>query len=152
MLFTTLMRHQRGKFFTSDAEILELIAVALSIVGLCELGNCPQTAGCGVLRGTARPTIGANINLGSFYVVGIPVAILMGFFVKMGLPGLLLGLLAAQAACALMMLLVLYKTYWIVQVERAKMLTQSNNNSSKHQSIPIAHFKKTRRSQRKQRG
>ncbi|GMJ15244.1 BUSH-AND-CHLOROTIC-DWARF 1, ZRIZI, Arabidopsis abnormal shoot4 [Hibiscus trionum] len=139
MLFTTLMRHQWGKFFTSDAEILELTAVALPIVGLCELGNCPQTTGCGVLRGTARPTIGANINLGSFYLVGMPVAILMGFVVKMGFPGLWLGLLAAQAACALLMLLVLYRTDWMVQVERAKMLTQSSSNSNKLQSpLPIS--------------
>ncbi|GMI77302.1 BUSH-AND-CHLOROTIC-DWARF 1, ZRIZI, Arabidopsis abnormal shoot4 [Hibiscus trionum] len=139
MLFTTLMRHQWGKFFTSDAEILELTAVALPIVGLCELGNCPQTTGCGVLRGTARPTIGANINLGSFYLVGMPVTILMGFIVKMGFPGLWLGLLAAQATCALLMLLVLYRTDWMVQVERAKMLMQSGSNSNKLQSpLPIS--------------
>ncbi|PPR91218.1 hypothetical protein GOBAR_AA29462 [Gossypium barbadense] len=98
MLFTTLMRHQWGKFFTNDTEILELTAVALPIAGLCELGNCPQTTGCGVLRGSARPTIGANINLGSFYFVGMPVAILMGFIIKMGFAGLWLGLLAAQAS------------------------------------------------------
>jgi multidrug resistance protein, MATE family len=44
-------------------------------LGMCELGNCPQTTGCGVLRGSARPKIGANVNLGSFYVVGMPVAV-----------------------------------------------------------------------------
>ncbi|TXG52602.1 hypothetical protein EZV62_021771 [Acer yangbiense] len=125
MLFTTLMRNQWGRFFTSDEEILELTAIALPIAGLCELGNCPQTTGCGVLRGSARPTIGANINLGSFYLVGMPVAILMGFVAKMGFSGLWLGLLAAQASCALLMLHVLLKTDWIVQVERARELTQT---------------------------
>ncbi|KAB2023618.1 hypothetical protein E1A91_D06G032800v1 [Gossypium mustelinum] len=139
MLFTTLMRHQWGKFFTSDAEILELTSVALPIMGLCELGNCPQTTGCGVLRGTARPTIGANINLGSFYLVGMPVAILMGFVIELGFAGLWLGLLAAQATCALLMLLVLYRTDWMVQVERAKVLTQTTTNSNKHQPpLPIS--------------
>ncbi|XVE70284.1 hypothetical protein DITRI_Ditri10aG0060200 [Diplodiscus trichospermus] len=128
MLFTTLMRHQWGKFFTGDAEILELTAVALPIAGLCELGNCPQTTGCGVLRGSARPTIGANINLGSFYLVGMPVAILMGFVTKMGFAGLWLGLLAAQASCALLMLLVLLRTDWMVQVEKARVLTQTTSN------------------------
>ncbi|XVF39709.1 hypothetical protein PTKIN_Ptkin01aG0054800 [Pterospermum kingtungense] len=125
MLFTTLMRHQWGKFFTSDAEILELTALALPIAGLCELGNCPQTTGCGVLRGSARPTIGANINLGSFYLVGMPVSILMGFVLKMGFAGLWLGLLAAQASCAFLMLIVLFRTDWLVQVERARLLTQT---------------------------
>ncbi|CAN4092265.1 unnamed protein product [Withania somnifera] len=125
MLFTTLMRHKWGSFFTKDSEILKLTSIALPIVGLCELGNCPQTTGCGVLRGSARPTIGANINLGSFYLVGMPVAILLGFILKKGFAGLWIGLLAAQASCAILMLYVLIKTDWKVQVERSKQLTQS---------------------------
>ncbi|XP_058081354.1 protein DETOXIFICATION 48 [Magnolia sinica] len=130
MLFAVLMRHRWGRFFTMDSEILELTAVALPIVGLCELGNCPQTTGCGVLRGSARPTIGANINLGSFYLVGMPVAILTGFIARMGFAGLWLGLLAAQASCAILMLYVLGQTDWMAQVERAKELTQTSNGSS----------------------
>ncbi|KAH7524825.1 hypothetical protein FEM48_Zijuj06G0160200 [Ziziphus jujuba var. spinosa] len=130
MLFATLMRHQWGRFFTSDDEILELTAIALPIAGLCELGNCPQTTGCGVLRGSARPTIGANINLGSFYLVGMPVAVFMGFALKMGFAGLWLGLLAAQACCALLMVVVLCKTDWIVQLQRAKELTKNSNNNN----------------------
>lgn len=127
MLFTTLMRHQWGRFFTSDPEILHLTAIALPIVGLCELGNCPQTTGCGVLRGSARPTIGANINLGSFYLVGMPVAMFFGFVMKMGFAGLWLGLLAAQGSCALLMLYVLCRTDWTLQVDRAKELTNSSS-------------------------
>lgn len=130
MSFTTLMRHQWGRFFTNDAEILQLTAMALPIVGLCELGNCPQTTGCGVLRGSARPTIGANINLGSFYLVGMPVAIIMGFVAKMGFTGLWLGLLAAQGSCALLMVFVLCRTDWIVQVERARELTKNSNTTT----------------------
>ncbi|KAJ0025626.1 hypothetical protein Pint_08561 [Pistacia integerrima] len=130
MLFTTLMRHQWGRFFTNDAEILELTAIALPIAGLCELGNCPQTTGCGVLRGSARPAIGANINLGSFYLVGMPVAMFMGFVAKMGFSGLWLGLLAAQASCALLMLYVLCRTDWKDQVDRARKLTQSKTTTT----------------------
>ncbi|OMO57476.1 Multi antimicrobial extrusion protein [Corchorus olitorius] len=135
MVFTTLMRHQWGKFFTNDTEILELTAVALPIAGLCELGNCPQTTGCGVLRGSARPTIGANINLGSFYLVGMPVSIVMGFMTKMGFAGLWLGLLAAQASCAFFMLLVLCRTDWVLQVERAKLLTQTSSSNCNYKPV-----------------
>ncbi|KAL7175790.1 hypothetical protein ACSBR2_029392 [Camellia fascicularis] len=141
MVFTASIRHRWGRFFTADDEILELTAVALPIVGLCELGNCPQTTGCGVLRGSARPAIGANINLGSFYLVGMPVAILMGFVLKMGFAGLWLGLFAAQASCAMLMLFVLCKTDWKVQVERAKQLTQSSSSTTCtacNSSLPIS--------------
>ncbi|KAF6142122.1 hypothetical protein GIB67_037040 [Kingdonia uniflora] len=124
MLFTMLMRHRWGKFFTNDVQILELTAIALPIVGICELGNCPQTTGCGVLRGSARPTTGANINLGSFYLVGMPVAIILGFLRKMGFAGLWIGLVAAQGSCVVLMLYVLGTTNWLVEVERAKQLTE----------------------------
>ncbi|PIA51835.1 hypothetical protein AQUCO_01000013v1 [Aquilegia coerulea] len=136
MLFATLMRHQWGRLFTNDPEILELTAIALPIAGLCELGNCPQTTGCGVLRGSARPTTGANINLGSFYLVGMPIAIMMGFVAKMGFPGLWFGLLAAQASCALLMFHVLGKTDWLLQVQRAGALTQSSSTIPKSLSSP----------------
>ncbi|KAF5174976.1 Detoxification-like protein [Thalictrum thalictroides] len=136
MLFATLMRHQWGRLFTNDPEILELTAIALPIAGLCELGNCPQTTGCGVLRGSARPTTGANINLGSFYLVGMPIAIMMGFVAKMGFPGLWIGLLAAQASCALLMFYVLGKTDWLLQVHRAGALTQTSSTIPKSLSPP----------------
>ncbi|KAJ0805543.1 putative multi antimicrobial extrusion protein [Helianthus annuus] len=129
MVFTTLMRHRWGRFFTADVEILELTSVALPLAGLCELGNCPQTTGCGVLRGSARPTVGANINLGSFYFVGMPVAILMGFAVKLGFAGLWFGLFAAQVTCALLMLYVLFTTDWNVQVERANELAKPSSST-----------------------
>lgn len=130
MLFATLMRHQWGRFFTRDKEILELTAAALPLAGLCELGNCPQTTGCGVLRGSARPTIGANINLASFYLLGLPVAFLMGFVLKMGFTGLWVGLFAAQGSCAVMMIIVLCRTDWVHQVERAKELTKTHQTCS----------------------
>lgn len=129
MVFTTLMRNQWGRLFTSDDEILNLTAMVLPIVGLCEIGNCPQTTGCGVLRGSARPKVGANINLGSFYLIGMPVAIVLGFVVKMGFVGLWFGLLAAQGSCAVLMLYVLCTTDWNVQVERAKNLTKATTTT-----------------------
>ncbi|XP_023002292.1 protein DETOXIFICATION 48-like isoform X2 [Cucurbita maxima] len=138
MVFTTLIRHKWGRFFTNDTEILELTSVALPIVGLCELGNCPQTTGCGVLRGTARPTIGANINLGSFYLVGFPVAIIMGFVVKLGFAGLWIGLLAAQGSCALMMIYVLSTTDWIAQAERAMQLTKVGSSNCNPPLLPLS--------------
>ncbi|XP_010548775.1 PREDICTED: protein DETOXIFICATION 48-like [Tarenaya hassleriana] len=130
MVFTILVRHQWGRLFTKDAEILELTSIALPIAGLCELGNCPQTTGCSVLRGSARPALGANINLGSFYLVGMPVAIILGFVLKLGFPGLWLGLLAAQATCAALMLCALWKTDWEVQAQRAEELTSNTQSES----------------------
>ena len=128
--FMVSVRSHWGRMFTSDADILRLTAVALPIAGLCELGNCPQTAGCGVLRGSARPASGARINLASFYLVGMPVGVALAFGARLGFAGLWLGLLAAQAACAVWMARAVAATDWDVEVGRAKELTKASSSSS----------------------
>lgn len=123
MAFTTTIRHTWGRMFTKDETILRLTAIALPIIGLCELGNSPQTTGCGVLRGSARPSLGVKINLASFYIIGMPVSIILVFGFGIGFVGLWLGLLAAQASCAISMLFVMMRTNWLVEAERSKGLT-----------------------------
>ncbi|GLT44528.1 hypothetical protein SLA2020_184170 [Shorea laevis] len=74
LVFAITVRHKWATVFTQDEVIVKLTSTVLPIIGLCELGNCPQTTGCGVLRGTARSKVGGNINLGCFYRVGVWVA------------------------------------------------------------------------------
>ncbi|KAJ8766212.1 hypothetical protein K2173_021729 [Erythroxylum novogranatense] len=123
LLFAVMMRKTWASMFTQDAEIIALTSMVLPIIGLCELGNCPQTTGCGVLRGTARPKLGANINLACFYIVGMPVAIWLCFYAGYDFKGLWLGLLAAQGSCVVTMSFVLLRTDWELQALRAKELT-----------------------------
>ena len=79
--------------------------------------------GCGVLRGSARPAIGARINLGSFYFLGTPVALALAFWLKIGFGGLWYGLLVAQFACAFSILFVVLRTDWQVEAMKAMQLT-----------------------------
>ncbi|KAL2902358.1 Protein DETOXIFICATION 49 [Bienertia sinuspersici] len=123
LFFTLIMKRLWASLFTNDVEIIALTSTVLPIIGLCELGNCPQTTGCGALRGLARPKLGATINMGSFYVVGLPVALWLGFVMGFGFKGLWLGLLAAQGSCVIAMLLALVRTNWKVQAQQAQELT-----------------------------
>ncbi|KAK7279996.1 hypothetical protein RJT34_25058 [Clitoria ternatea] len=131
LVFSVMVRNTWASMFTQDKEIITLTSLVLPIIGLCELGNCPQTTGCGVLRGTARPKVGANINLGCFYLVGMPVAIWLGFFAGFDFQGLWLGLLAAQGSCAVTMLVVLCRTDWDAEALRAQKLTSVVDDDSK---------------------
>ncbi|KAI3416617.1 uncharacterized protein J3R85_015334, partial [Psidium guajava] len=125
MLCTVFMRTTWGRLFTRDEAILALTAAALPVVGLCELGNCPQTTACGALRGSARPSLGANINLVAFYFVGLPLAGFMCFKIGMGLLGLWMGLLAAQGVCAVVMVVMLMRTDWAAEARKARELTDN---------------------------
>lgn len=112
LALTTLASGPWGRIFTDDADVLELAVAVLPIIGACELANCPQTTGCGILRASARPGIGVAINFYSFYLVGAPVAIVLAFVLRLGFVGLCYGLLAAQIACVVLVLTVVFKTDW----------------------------------------
>ncbi|CAN6218446.1 unnamed protein product [Urochloa humidicola] len=122
--FAVSVRGVWARMFTADAAILRLAAAALPLLGLAELGNCPQTAGCGVLRGSARPEKAARINVSAFYGVGMPVALALAFW-PFGLDfrGMWGGMLAAQLVCAALMLRAVLSTDWTEQAKRARQLT-----------------------------
>ncbi|XP_021723527.1 protein DETOXIFICATION 51-like [Chenopodium quinoa] len=124
MMFAYGARNVWARMFTGDVEILALTAAALPILGLCELGNCPQTIACGVVRGSARPATAANVNLGAFYMVGTPIAVGLAFYLGVGFCGLWIGLLSAQICCAGLLLYVVGTTDWDYQAQRAHLLTQ----------------------------
>lgn len=122
--WTSVFKDKWGGLFTNDDMLKGLVASVMPIMGLCELGNCPQTTGCGILRGAARPAVGARINLGSFYFVGTPIAVGLAFWLDVGFSGLWLGLLSAQAACAVSILYaVLVGTDWEGEATKANKLT-----------------------------
>lgn len=140
LMFAVSVRKLWATMFTNDKDILELTSLVLPIIGLCEIGNCPQTTGCGVLRGTARPKVGANVNLGCFYLVGMPVAVVLAFYAGFDFQGLWLGLLAAQGSCMITMLIVFTLTDWEFEAQRATNLTARRSASDiieeEHRPLP----------------
>ncbi|KAJ4969326.1 hypothetical protein NE237_016027 [Protea cynaroides] len=133
LLWNTIGREAWGRVFTQDGEVLELTMAVLPIIGFCELWNYPQTTGCGVLRGTARPGIGATINFYSFYMVGAPVGIFLAIVLKVGFVGLCYGLLAAQVACAISIGIVICKTDWERESLKARVLAGTGRGGSTHE-------------------
>ncbi|XP_047331399.1 protein DETOXIFICATION 55-like [Impatiens glandulifera] len=127
LLLTTFGRETWGRLFTEDNEVLDLTISVLPIIGLCELANCPQTTCCGVMRGCARPGIGAAINLYSFYLVGAPVAVVLAFYFDLGFLGLSYGLLAAQIVCVMSALSFVYRINWDGESMKAKYLMGGGN-------------------------
>ncbi|CAN7101760.1 hypothetical protein BRARA_F02950 [Brassica rapa] len=123
---TTVGRKAWGRVFTADGFVLELTAAVLPVIGACELANCPQTTSCGILRGSARPRVGAKINFYAFYVVGAPVAVILAFVWGLNFMGLCYGLLGAQIVCAISILTVVYKTDWNKESLKAHDLVGKN--------------------------
>ncbi|KAG4992854.1 Protein DETOXIFICATION 53 [Glycine soja] len=129
-VFLLFVRNVWGKLFTNETQIVDMVTAILPILGLCEIGNWPQTAACGILSGTARPYVGARINLCAFYLIGLPVAIFAAFMHRYQLRGLWFGMLAAQISCFCMMVYTLVQTDWGHQSRRAEQLAQTTDEEN----------------------
>jgi len=71
----------------------------------------------GVARGSGWQKIGAYINLGSFYLVGLPVAAVLGFSAHLRGKGLWIGILAGSFAQSVLLSIVTACTDWNKQVQ-----------------------------------
>jgi MATE family multidrug resistance protein len=72
--------------------------------------------GTGIARGCGWQHIGAYINLGAYYFVGIPVAVLLCFILHLGGKGLWIGILTGNIVQATLLALITGFTDWEKQV------------------------------------
>lgn len=70
----------------------------------------------GIARGTGWQHIGAYVNLGAYYLVGIPMALVFGFVLHLGGKGLWLGFLLGSLVQCILLSVVASFTDWQQQV------------------------------------
>lgn len=70
----------------------------------------------GVARGCGRQHLGAYVNLGAYYLVGLPAAVVLGFVFRLRGKGLWLGLNMGSLVQSTLLSVVTYSTDWRKQV------------------------------------
>ncbi|KAK6127665.1 hypothetical protein DH2020_038581 [Rehmannia glutinosa] len=99
-----LIRNIWGYAYSNEIEVVTYVATMMPILAASNFMDGLQCVLSGTVRGCGWQKIGAFINLGSYYLVGIPVAILLAFVLHIGGKGLWLGILCAlsvQVVCLL---------------------------------------------------
>lgn len=90
----------------------EVIAVAVPLIGVAavfQISDGLQAVGAGILRGAGDTRYPFVANLVGHYLVGLPVAILLGLFLRQGVVGLWWGLCAGLTAVAIGLFLRFWK-------------------------------------------
>jgi MATE family, multidrug efflux pump len=90
--------------YSSDAEVVALAAGLIPIAGLFQVFDGTQVVSAGILRGigdTRFPMIAAALG---FWLVGLPLSVLLGFNAGLGAEGLWWGSLVALMAVAALLL------------------------------------------------
>lgn len=113
-------RYVLGYAFGDEKEVVEYVKEMSPIICLSVILDSLQAIVSGIARGTGWQHIGAYVNLGAYYVVGIPMALVFGFVLHLGGKGLWLGfLLGSLVQCILLSVLTSF-TDWQQQARKAR--------------------------------
>ncbi|XP_038687660.1 protein DETOXIFICATION 16-like [Tripterygium wilfordii] len=114
-----LIRNVWGYVYSSEIEVVEYLARMIPILALSNFLDGIQCVLSGTARGCGWQKIGAYVNLGSYYLVGIPSAVLLGFVFHVGGKGLWFGIICALVVQVLSLFIITIRTNWDEQAKKA---------------------------------
>uniref|UniRef100_A0A803MIJ4 Multidrug and toxic compound extrusion protein n=2 Tax=Chenopodium quinoa TaxID=63459 RepID=A0A803MIJ4_CHEQI len=114
------IRNIWGYAYSNEEEVVKYVAVMMPILAISNLLDGIQSVLSGIVRGCGRQKIGALINLGSYYIVGIPFAVLLAFVLHVGGKGLWLGIICALIVQVTSLFILTIKTNWEQEAKTAR--------------------------------
>ncbi|KAL3640745.1 Protein DETOXIFICATION 16 [Castilleja foliolosa] len=119
-LVLLLIRNIWGYAYTNEIEVVTYVATMMPILAAVNFVDGLQCVLSGTVRGCGWQKIGAFINLGSYYLIGIPFAILLAFVLHIGGQGLWLGLLCALVVQVVCLFVIISRSNWEHEANKAK--------------------------------
>ncbi|KAK9055223.1 hypothetical protein SSX86_026305 [Deinandra increscens subsp. villosa] len=110
-----------GYCYSSEEEVVSYIAQMMLLLAGSHVVDGIQSVLSGAVRGSGRQKIGAIVNLGAYYLIGIPLAILFAFILHMGGKGLWFGIIAALLAQAFFLFILTLLTNWEKEAKKANL-------------------------------
>ncbi|XP_058091628.1 protein DETOXIFICATION 16-like isoform X3 [Magnolia sinica] len=129
-LATILVGNIWGYVYSNEVEVVKYLATLMPTVALSVFMDGIQCVLSGTARGCGWQKIGALINFGAYYIVGIPTAVLLALVFHVGGKGLWMGIICALFVQIVLLTAITLRTNWDQEARKAK---DRVNNSS----IPI---------------
>ncbi|KAL6614721.1 hypothetical protein ACP70R_036991 [Stipagrostis hirtigluma subsp. patula] len=113
-------RHLVGHAYSSEEEVISFVATMVPLVCITVVTDGLQGVLSGIARGCGWQHLGAYVNLGSFYLLGIPMAILLGFVLHLGGTGLWMGVICGSLSQTTLLSAITFFTDWPKMAEKAR--------------------------------
>ncbi|KAI4357719.1 hypothetical protein L6164_001651 [Bauhinia variegata] len=113
-------RHVYGYTFSNEKEVVDYVTVLAPLVSISVILDSVQGVLSGIARGCGWQHLGAYINLGAFYLCGIPVAATLGFWAKMRGKGLWIGIQVGALVQVVLLSIITSRTNWKEQANKAR--------------------------------
>ncbi|XP_023872384.1 protein DETOXIFICATION 27 [Quercus suber] len=88
-----IFHEEFANIFTSNTEVVQEVDKLLYLLGATILLNSVQPVLSGVAIGSGWQALVAYVNLGCYYIIGLPLGIIMGWVFNLGLMGIWAGMI-----------------------------------------------------------
>ncbi|OAY78277.1 Protein DETOXIFICATION 16 [Ananas comosus] len=126
-LATILVRDIWGYLYSNEEEVVKYVSAMMPILAASDFMDGIQCTLSGAARGCGWQKICSVINLGAYYVVGIPSAVLFAFFFHAGGKGLWMGIICAMIVQILVLIAMILSTNWDQEVRKARESVQTSD-------------------------
>ncbi|PON42143.1 Multi antimicrobial extrusion protein [Trema orientale] len=109
-----------GYVYSNEKEVVDYVAEITPLLSLSVIMDSLQAVLSGIARGSGSQHLGAYVNLGAYYLVGIPLAVLLCFVLHLRGIGLWIGILGGSTVQALLLALITAFTNWQKQANEAR--------------------------------
>ncbi|MCD7452032.1 Protein DETOXIFICATION 40 [Datura stramonium] len=112
------LRHVISYAFTGGEVVAEAVSDLCPLLALSFVLNGIQPVLSGVAVGCGWQTFVAYVNVGCYYIVGVPLGCLLGFYFKLGAKGIWLGMMSGMVMQTVILIWVTVRTDWNQEVTK----------------------------------
>lgn len=107
-----IMRNQYPLLFTNSEEVKKLVIKLTPLLATSIVVNNVQPVLSGVAIGAGWQEAVAYVNIGCYYIFGIPLGLTLGYKLNLGVEGIWYGMLLGTVVQTLILFLMTYRTDW----------------------------------------
>mmetsp|Transcript_11264 Transcript_11264/g.16552 ORF Transcript_11264/g.16552 Transcript_11264/m.16552 type:complete len:550 (+) Transcript_11264:55-1704(+) len=116
-VFLIVFRTSLPALFTHDQEIIDYCSKLLYIAAAFQVPDAVNGVIQGIFKGTGRQSFGAYLNFAAYYIVGIPIGVLLAFHLEQGVMGLWVGMTIGLFIVGTVGMVLVYRSDWPALVE-----------------------------------
>ncbi|RZB47562.1 Protein DETOXIFICATION 21 isoform B [Glycine soja] len=115
-LLFLFLREKVAYLFTSNEDVATAVGDLSPLLAVSLLLNSIQPVLSGVAVGAGWQSTVAYVNIGCYYLIGIPVGIVLGNIIHLQVKGIWIGMLFGTLIQTIVLTIITYKTNWDEQV------------------------------------
>ncbi|XP_042056636.1 protein DETOXIFICATION 21-like [Salvia splendens] len=119
-VFFLFFRERLAYIFTNDEDVAVEVAHLSPLLAFSILMNSVQPVLSGVAVGAGWQSVVVYVNLGCYYLIGIPIGVILGYVIKLEVEGVWIGMLMGTLVQTIVLMIITKRTDWDKQVSVAR--------------------------------